>query len=118
MSAQLPFGFYARRKPNPMKRAEAGATAAAEHADRVHDGWSDCALIIVRSYCRARPGAQLIAEEVIDHAHRVAGLPLPPDTRAWGSVILRAKREGLIRKVGYRTEGTANASPKPLWEVA
>jgi hypothetical protein len=42
----------------------------------------------------------------------------PHDRRAFGVVIMRAARAGLIRRRGYACAKTSNLSPKVLWEKA
>ncbi|HDY88544.1 MAG TPA: hypothetical protein ENH82_10605 [bacterium] len=44
-------------------------------------------------------------------------VPDPPSARAWGSVVFRAVRNGLIHKVGYRnvTNEKAHCTPATLW---
>ena len=46
------------------------------------------------------------------------GLPLPPHCRAWGAVIIRAKKEGSIRHIGYANVDNplAHGTPASVWE--
>jgi hypothetical protein len=59
--------------------------------------------------------AKLLAENVRNWASDK--LPDPPDGRAWGAVMQRARRAGYIRKVGYREAQSSNLSPKVLWSA-
>ena len=43
------------------------------------------------------------------------GLSPPPDGRAWGHVMARARSRGLIVAVGYGPAASSNGSPKVLW---
>jgi hypothetical protein len=65
-----------------------GMARAVEHADAIYPEWSDVALSLLRTWCASRIGQQKM-------------LPVPPDKRAWGAVMLRAAKAGYIEKVGY-----------------
>ncbi|OFE11416.1 hypothetical protein PHACT_12735 [Pseudohongiella acticola] len=94
-------------------RRDAGMNAALDNADFDSKGWSDKALGFVRSF----PSAQFQTEDVRQYATN-HGLPVPPSARAWGAVITRAARLGIIRRVGYRPVSNANAhcTPAAVWE--
>lgn len=101
----------------PVARAERGAAQAVDCADRASPDWSTHALTIVKAYCRMHAGKRFLAQDIITYAHETCGMPLPPDIRAWGSVIKTAARDGRLKAVGFTTVGTNNASPKILWEA-
>ncbi|WP_293371474.1 hypothetical protein [Nevskia sp.] len=86
------------------------AAIGAEHAS---PGWSIAAFEFLRDY--ARRHVQFMAEDVIRLAS-VSDIPKPPDGRAFGSIIQRAVREGLIKKLGYAPAATSNLSPKCVWQ--
>lgn len=96
--------------------ATQGATRAAEKADRVTPQWSKTALAFVRSYA-------MVHERFMTEDVRVAaeqeGIARAPDARAWGSVMLVAAREGIIRASGYAKQRAANChgSPKTVWRA-
>ena len=98
---------------SPQVRRDVGIQAALDNADFDSKGWSEKALEFVKSY----PGTQFQTEDVRQYATR-GGLPLPPNARAWGGVIVRAARLKLIRRVGYRPVSNANAhcTPAAVWE--
>lgn len=76
-----------------------GMQRAVEHADRVEDGWGQVAYSAVRQFLvRQPPFRSFTTEDVREWAK----LKEPPDRRAWGAVMVRAVRGGLIHKVGYR----------------
>lgn len=80
-------------------RRDEGMKAAAEHADRSVPGWGDTAYAAVCRYIAWPHNPPRFTTEDV----RVwAKLEEPPDRRAWGAVMVRAVRSGLIRKVGYR----------------
>lgn len=100
-------------------RADDGIQRAVTHADAVEPSWSDRALNALLWYASAtgggeRPGPFLI-EDMRACAY-LAGLPPPPDGRAWGAVVQRAARAGHIVQVGFERAKSSNCSPKCLWE--
>jgi hypothetical protein len=65
-------------------------TGAARHAGQAQPDWSEMAL---QAFCRhAETHAQFSTEDVIGASSE---LPLPPDKRAWGHVVMKAKRLGV-----------------------
>lgn len=68
-----------------------GMTRAALNAEYHSQGWRELAFFHVTQY----PGDVFSSEDVREYAYAL-GLPKPPDERAWGYVITRAKRTGLI----------------------
>lgn len=99
------------------KRRDSGMARAAAHAG---DAWAQLARHELLRYADAQRLAETdgvpapwLAEEFVDW-FRAAGNPLPPDKRAFGAVITRAKRDGLIRECGA-SKATANCCYKPLW---
>ena len=90
-----------------------GMQRASNNAELREPTWNEQAFQAIIDY----PGTQFMAEEVRAWAYK-RGLTEPPNHRAWGSVIARAKRDGIIRHIGYRQVANpqahkANAS---LWE--
>lgn len=72
-----------------------GIERAADHAERVREGWKDMAFSAFHEY--AKVNTDFTTEQV-----RLASpqVPEPPDKRAWGHVALRAAREGVVEKIG------------------
>lgn len=93
--------------------AQSGAKQAADHADAVHGDWSERAYQLLKRY----PGRKFMAEEVAKWAYG-QGLPKPPTGRAWGAVINRAKKEKIIRHIGYDrvSNEKAHSTPASVWE--
>lgn len=79
---------------------DAGIRTAAEHADEVTPAWGERAFCMLVEYV-AGPGrtAEFTGEAVRRWAEG-RGLPLPPDKRAWGAVMSRAIRNGMIERAG------------------
>ena len=97
-----------RGKMRPMQRLwfllfalVLGIAQAAEHADEVSPRWTDRAYDALVAH--AKQHTFFTVEQV---RMAVAGkLPDPPTSRAWGSVVVRAKRAGIIAHAGH-TEAT------------
>lgn len=104
------------RKPSPsvarIKRDE-GMERVIDHADRVETGWSEECLCLLRLFLMEHTEPFLTEDFRAWTAGKIA---LPPDGRAFGPIIMRAKRNGLIRTAGVARAATSNLSLKPLWE--
>jgi len=94
------------------QRRDTGMHRAADHAERVYPDWQDRAVGYVRLHATVH--TQFMAETVRAVAE-ADGLTLPPDGRAWGAVMRRAQREGIIRADGYAPANSSNRSPKVRW---
>lgn len=105
------------RRKTGAELAVRGAEQAADHADEMAPGWREMALQAVRDFVKHHHGV-FQAEDVRTWARHI---PPVPSERAWGSVMLRASRLGLIintgetRKVKNATAHSANAS---VWRMA
>lgn len=98
------------RRVTATERRDDGMRRAVDHADRVSHAWSVLAYQFVQHYL-AYDGP-FLAEELVRAAYDY-GIPEPPDARAWGAIMNRAARAGLIVKAGYRED--RYCSPKTLW---
>lgn len=90
-------------------RRELGVSRAASRAHRHAPGWEDDAVSAVKRF--AETHESFIAEDVRETFHTPAEI----DGRAWGAVLQRARREGLIRADGYAPANSSNRSPKVRW---
>lgn len=93
--------------------ADVGIARAAGHAERTNDGWQDAAL----GFLIRQPKKVFTTEDVRKYAH-ARGLPQPPDPRAWGAVIRRAIKEGLIQlfEIDRSKNPQAHARPVRVWQ--
>jgi hypothetical protein len=76
-----------------------GMSHAVDHANRVSNGWSDRALEALWCYLREVPDPFMT--EQFRRWSTSYGLDAPPHQRAYGSVMVRAKRHGMIKFVRY-----------------
>jgi hypothetical protein len=77
--------------------AQEGAQRAMDNADSKTPHWSDQARGFMAEFIKTR--ASFSSEDIWTEAEK-AGVPVPPDRRAWGGVINGFERRNLIRKVG------------------
>ena len=97
-------------------RRDEGISRAVEHADRVRDEWSAEAFNFLCDYARTSVPPFLVEEARA--AAESAGLECPTDNRAWGGVVQRAVRAGIIVRAGAAPALTSNCSLKPLWRLS
>lgn len=98
-----------------IQERDQGIEQAICHADAVCDNWSERAYAILKEFLQINSNGFLV-EDVRLYAER-KGLPEPPSKRAWGGVILRASREGLVKKNGYGITRNvrAHGTPASIW---
>lgn len=91
-----------------------GIQRAVDHANEVHEGWSDQAFKFLKAFLLTHRG-EFMTEYVRAAASGI--VPEPPSKRAWGGVMTRAKNEGLIRSIGFRsvTNAKAHCTPASVW---
>jgi hypothetical protein len=92
---------------------DTGIQQAIDHADAEQPGWSTEAYSFLLSY--ARKHKTFISEQCTDAA-LLAGVPPPPDLRAWGHPFRRAAKAGVIVRAGFGISARRHLSPTPLWE--
>ena len=97
---------------------EEGMQTAVDHADRVIPEWSERAFDMLKAFTREHSG-EFICENMRRWAYG-RGLSTPPIDRAWGAVMLRGAKSGIIRSTGRyeKTVGpTAHRSLASIWEI-
>ncbi len=97
-------------------RRDTGMLNSVNHAEANSPGWQDEAAALLQQFVNGRrfAGRSFMAEDFVAWASQI-GLEDPPDKRAFGAVIQRAARAGVIRKVGYAPAKSSNLSPKVQW---
>jgi len=95
------------------KRRDKGITDSILHADRAARDWPDTAYSYLLRFAATEP-EPWTAEQFREWA-KAKGLPNPPDLRAFGGVVFRAKRLGMIRRVGVAPATSSNLSLKPRY---
>src|SRR5580765_2784301 len=77
-------------------KRDAGISAAMGHADAVNPKWSHMAYAFLLSY--AATHGCFTSEELRIAAYAADAVPPPPDERAWGGVVVRGVRAGVLRR--------------------
>ena len=93
-----------------------GIRRAANHAEHQRAGWNELADVLLREFAKDR--ATFNAAQFAAYA-RGRGLPNPPDGRAFGGVIMRAKRDKLVAFDGYEPspDPKHHAGPVTRWRT-
>jgi|SRR5690625_1520915 len=94
---------------------DAGISLAIEHADEKINNWPEIAYNALQVFVAQNPVKRFMAEDVRNYAYDCLAIPYPPHCRAWGGIMARAARNGLIKKIGIAPVKTpsnhmANAS--------
>ena len=92
-----------------------GIKQAIDNADNTHEKWSDKAYKFLVNYIKSQ-------NEFMTEDLRLASekeIPKPPSNRAWGGIILRAVRAGLITRDRFSNVKNAKAhkTPATVWRV-
>jgi len=100
---------------NGAELRDKGIKKALDNANNTHNKWSDKAYDFLLKYIKYQN--QFMTEDVRIASEKA--IPKPPSNRAWGSVILRASRSGLINRVGFANVKNAKAhkTPASVWRV-
>ncbi len=93
---------------------ERGMEQAIQTANLFCENWSESAYEYLEGYCYLHK--RFMTENVRMEAER-SGITIPPSKRAWGSVITRAKKNGMIAHDGYSPvkNPLAHKTPTSVW---
>lgn len=96
-----------------------GIKRAVDHADKVHENWSDRAFDLLKAYISLIGNDAEFTSELVRNYAETYNLPHPPDKRAWGAVMLKAAKANLIFKKGWTTatDPKVHCNPVSLWQV-
>ena len=100
---------------NGSQLRDKGIKQAINNADNAHEKWSEKAYKFLTDYIKSHH--EFMTEDV-----RVASekkIPIPPSNRAWGGIILRASKAGLINRIGFSNVKNVKAhrTPATVWRV-
>lgn len=92
-----------------------GIKKALDNANSHHDKWSEIAYRFLTDYIRTR--SEFMVEEIRQASEGT--VPEPPSRRAWGGIVVRAAKNGVIKRCGFRnvTNPKAHSTPATLWSV-
>lgn len=94
---------------------DAGIKIAVDHADEVSEKWSEVAYQFLLKFIKSNK--EFMTEQI--RSASAGHVPEPPTTRAWGGIIVMAKKSGLIKRIGFQnvTNSKAHCTPASLWQV-
>jgi hypothetical protein len=113
MSHQYSFDFPPDQTGEDLR--DEGIEQALTHANETTERWSEIAFDFLKRYMLDNP--VFMAENVREAATGI--VPEPPSKRAWGGILVRAAKEGLISRMGFRNVKNARAhcTPATLWAL-
>lgn len=74
-----------------------GMKQSIDHANEKHENWSDEAYGFLLAFIKTTP--RFMTEQVREASVDV--IPQPPSNRAWGPIIMKASKQGIIYRSGY-----------------
>ena len=100
---------------NGTQLRDKGIKQAINNANDTHEKWSEKAYKFLTDYIKSHH--EFMTEDV-----RVASekkIPIPPSNRAWGGIVIRASKAGLISRVGFSNVKNVKAhrTPATVWRV-
>lgn len=99
-------------------RRDRGMSLAADKANRDSAGWTEAAMRGLEKYISAHDGDFFLTEQVRAWCEELELVDEPANSKAWGSVMQKAARDGMIKRYGYAPAKSSNLSPKCLWGTA
>lgn len=93
-----------------------GMKMAEDHANEVHENWSErCYKLLIEFIKLTDTSFQ--TEHFRFYCESKNRLEIPPTKRAYGPVVLRAVKSGLIKRVGYAntSDPRSHGNPKSVW---
>lgn len=95
-----------------------GIERAKDHADEVSKDWSERAYQMLIDWLKGWPAGFRFQIEGFRKVAQIRGLPDPPTARAFGSLAVRARKEGLIISNGPKptTGKTAHRCYSNEWQ--
>lgn len=100
---------------NGINARDNGIKNAEDNANRKHRGWSDLAYGFLLGY--AQTHSEFMIEDI--RVASIGSVPIPPSNRAWGSVAVRAAKDGFITRKAFKSVSNVKAhrTPATLWSV-
>lgn len=88
---------------------DAGIHTAITNAEAQVTDWPAEAMRALHMYLLDHPSREFMTEDVREYAYNVLAVPYPPHCRAWGAIIAKAARAGLIERVAIAPVKTASS---------
>lgn len=98
---------------------EQGIYRAVKHADDVYEDWQEIAYKMLKEFIEFSDGKPFMCEDVRRFASN-SNLKEPPTNRAWGAIIKRADKDGIIKHCGFGqvSNPRAHRANASLWKGA
>lgn len=92
-----------------------GIQLSLDHAEIKHEGWQEKAMNLLEKFLIGR--RKFMCEDFRAFCEK-NGLPIPPSKRAFGAIILKAVKQGMIKRVGFGNTKNpkAHLTPASIWE--
>lgn len=92
-----------------------GIQQSLDSANSKVKNWSDIAYGFLLGYANSH--SEFMIEDIRNAS--VGFVPEPPSKRAWGGVTVKAAKNGIIKRKGFRNVKNvkAHCTPATLWEV-
>ena len=90
-----------------------GMKQATDHANMRYRPWSEEAYTFLLKFLQSHN--EFMVEDVRKASEGIVSTP--PSLRAWGSIVVRAAKEGHIQRIGYASVSNAKAhrTPATVW---
>lgn len=84
-------------------------------ASTVIPNWAEDAFEVLVEYIKTTK--EFMAEDLRKYSESY--IDTPPSTRAWGGIMVKACKEGLIERIGFKNvkNPKAHSTPATLWKV-
>jgi len=96
------------------REAEDGMRRSLEHAESEIENWGDIAYKFLKGY--AREHARFCGWMVVKASASIGTFPTTEAPKAWGSVIQRAARMGIIQRDGTDKDPNRHGNLIPVWK--
>ena len=105
--------FHQPPPPTGKELRDIGISHAIGHAEFKTPGWNEQAYLFLVGYIKTVN--EFMAEDLRKASDGIVNTP--PNLRAWGGVIVRAAKEKLIKRTGFRnvTNAKAHSTPASVW---
>lgn len=102
-------------EPTGDELRDIGMKQALDHANQINDNWSKEAYRYLTVFLRYNSG-EFMTENFRAYCEKY-NLPTPPSLRAYGSIMVQAQRNGLIKSLGYSSvkNPKAHSTPATIW---
>ena len=97
---------------NARQARDDGMTLATSHADEATPGWSSVALDYLHNYALSH---EIFPAWFVTAAAGLTRSVPEKSGKAWGSLFVKAQREGWIKKDGYTQDPNRHCNPAPVY---